>query len=337
MSWLSDPALRHLREVADWPDLSHTRYQVEEKIARGGMGTVYRARDEELDRDVALKVLSLPPDSGDYAERMLKEARILAGLEHPGVVPVHDVGRLQDGRVYYTMKLVRGQRLDERVSADPSVAELLRIFARICEAVAFAHSHGVIHRDLKPANVMVGRFGEVLVMDWGVAKLRSDLDRRIAVGETGLDSGVAVEDLTSPGTVLGTPGYMAPEQARGEVEAIDERSDVYSLGAILYFMLTGEVPRLGSVVPPRRSAPSVPRPLEAICLKALAWSKDDRYSSVEELSQDISRFLGQSAVAAYRESVVDRARRFGRKYRTPILLILAYMAMRTLVLLFTGR
>ena len=337
MSWLSDPVVRHLRKVADWPDLSHTRYRVEEKIAHGGMGTVYRARDRELARDVALKVLSLPPESGDYAERMLKEARILAGLEHPGVVPVHDVGRLKDGRVYYTMKLVRGERLDERVGAGASTAELLRIFVRICEAVAFAHSHGVIHRDLKPANVMVGRFGEVLVMDWGVAKLRSDPARPITAEEAGSDSEEATDAGTSPGTVLGTPGYMAPEQARGEVDKVDERSDVYSLGAILYFMLTSEVPRLGSVVPPRRRAPSVPRPLEAICLKALAWNKDERYSSVAELAEDVSRFLGQSAVAAYREGVIDRARRFARKYRTPILLILAYMAMRTLVLLFTGR
>lgn len=337
MSWLSDSALKHLRDVADWPDLSDTRYEVKEQIARGGMGTVYRAWDSELERDVALKVLSLPADTGEAAERMLKEARILAGLEHPGVVPVHDVGRLPDGRVFYAMKLVRGQRLDEHLAGESSIPERLRIFIRVCEAVAFAHSHGVIHRDLKPANVMVGQFGEVLVLDWGVAKLRSDQEQGARASESGARCGDRTEEPTSPGTVMGTPGYMAPEQAQGEVGEIDERSDVYSLGAILYFVLTGKVPRLGSVVPPRQDAPEVPRPLEAVTLKALSWNKEDRYDGVAELSRDISRFLEQSSVAAYREGVVDRGRRLFTKYRTPILLILAYMVMRTLLLLVTGR
>ncbi len=189
MKWLSDRTVEHLRQVAEWPDLTGTKYELVAELARGGMGTIYIARDRELDREVAVKVLS-----GPGAE----EARILARLEHPGIVPVHDVGALPDGRVFYVMKLVRGRRLDEW-GQEQALGERLRAFQKLCEAVAFAHAHGVIHRDLKPENIMVGAFGEVLVMDFGVA-------------------------------VAGTPGYMAPEQERGVVE---ERSDVYALGVIL--------------------------------------------------------------------------------------------------------
>ena len=169
MSGLSDAAIRRLRDAADAPDLSGTKYEIIERVGQGGMGTVYRARDRELARDVALKVIRLPEMSHDVASRMLREARTLAQLEHPGIVPVHDVGTLGDGRAFYAMKLVRGSPLDA-LPASPLI-ERLAIVERICEAVAFAHAHGVIHRDLKPQNVMVGPFGEVLVMDWGVAKV----------------------------------------------------------------------------------------------------------------------------------------------------------------------
>src|SRR5436190_23982459 len=171
MKFLSDSALERLREGAEAPDLASTRYRLLERIARGGMGVVYAAQDENLQRRVALKVLDVPGTDGDLANRLNREARVLARLEHPGIVPVHDVGTLSDGRVFYTMKFVKGQRLDKHIEAVPSLPDRLRLFLRICDAVAFAHAHGVLHRDLKPANVMVGAFGEVLVMDWGLAKI----------------------------------------------------------------------------------------------------------------------------------------------------------------------
>src|SRR5690606_24303270 len=241
-----------------------------EPLGRGGMGTVYRARDVELGRDVALKVVSTPDAVDDVAERLRREARILARLEHPGIVPVHDAGVLADGRAFYAMKLVRGQRLDASVKPDMPLPERLRIFGRICEAVAFAHAHGVIHRDLKPSNIMVGAFGEVLVMGWGVARIAAEVGQGEDEGEGEGGSGaegsarasgvVAAETsfgtdgdvaggsapaLTAHGVVLGTPGYMAPEQARGESGRVDRRADIYSLGAILYFLLTGRAPGVG--------------------------------------------------------------------------------------------
>jgi len=150
MKFLSDKTVDHLRQTADTPDLSGTRYQLLERVARGGMGTVYAATDETLGRRVALKVLDVPAADGDFARRLNREARALARLEHPGIVPVHDVGRLSDGRVFYTMKFVGGQRLDKHIEAVTSLPDRLRLFLRICDAVAFAHARGVLHRDLKP-------------------------------------------------------------------------------------------------------------------------------------------------------------------------------------------
>jgi len=170
MTWLSDATLERLREAGDWPDLSGTRYEAQGVLGKGGMSTVYRARDRELDREVALKVMG-PAEGDGTVARLRNEARVLARLEHPGLVPVHDVGTLPDGRVFYVMRLVRGKRLDEHARQERSLPALLRLFERVCEAVAFAHAQGVLHRDLKPANVMVGPFGEVLVLDWGLAKL----------------------------------------------------------------------------------------------------------------------------------------------------------------------
>jgi len=324
--WISDAALSRLREAADRPDLSGMPYEILGTIGRGGMGTVYLVHDRDLDREVALKVVD---GDGDLADRALQEARILARLEHPGIVPVHDVGRLPDGRVFYAMKKVRGQRLDEHAPA-LDLSEKLRILGRLCEAVAFAHAHGVIHRDLKPENVMVGPFGEVLVMDWGVAKLPvvspgggaplpfGAEGRGTHGGGDGGGGGLGEKALTVHGTVLGTPGYMAPEQERGEVEAIDERTDVWALGAVLSFLLHGEDP--------------VPRPLAAIRDRALAPAPADRYQKVEDLAADLSRFRAGLAVQAYRENLFERTVRFVQRYRTPILLILTYLLIRALPL-----
>src|SRR5215469_5781504 len=170
MTFLSDKALERLRS-SEAPDLSGTRYRLRELIARGGMGAVYAAEDGKLSRRIALKVLDAPDANAELTSRLMREARILAQLEHPGIVPVHDVGALPDGRVYYTMKFVQGLRLDKYIVQLDSLAQRLRLFLRVCDAVAFAHARGVLHRDLKPANIMVGSFGEVLVMDWGLAKI----------------------------------------------------------------------------------------------------------------------------------------------------------------------
>ncbi len=316
MNGISDAALRHLQEVADLPDLAETPYEILETIGRGGMGTVYRAFDRKLDREIALKVVQLPLGNEEDLDRLLREARVLARLEHPGIVPVHDAGLLPDGRAYYAMKLVRGLRLDEH-ARDLPLTGRLRAFERVCEAVAFAHAHGVIHRDLKPENVMVGPFGEVLVMDWGVAKVPGEEGRG---GE-----GLPERPGTAHGTILGTPGYMAPEQERGEVDRTTVRADVYALGAILGFLLAGE-----------EMSPAL-RPLAAIRRRAMAAEPEDRYPGVEALAADLSRYLAGLPVSAHRESLVDRARRLGRRHRAAILLVLAYVLMRVLLILILGR
>jgi serine/threonine protein kinase len=332
MRWLSDAVLAHLTKVAGGPDVNDTRYELVEKIGQGGMGTVYRAHDRELDRDVALKVLHALPDGAQSSFRLAREARLIARLEHPGIVPVHDSGTLPDGRLYYVMKLVRGKRLDEQVGPATSLAERLGILQKICEAIAFAHANGVLHRDLKPPNIMVGPFGEVLVLDWGVAK-ECDADPEPAgLANVGLIPAVQ----TAGGTVVGTPGFMAPEQARGELACMDQRTDVYALGGILYYLLTGQAPGDAHPRSPRSYDRSIPRPLEAICLKALAPQREERYAGVAEMTADITHFLAGERVRAYPEGLLGTTCRLALKYRTILALILAYLIMRALLLLCAG-
>jgi serine/threonine protein kinase len=282
MTWLSDSTVSHLRELTDWPDFTKTRYEILEKLGTGGTATVYLARDRDLDRDVAIKVRHAAPSH----ERMLKEAQTVARLEHPGILPIHDLGFLPDGRIYYVMKRVKGLRLDDFVQHSPSLAERLRVFLRVCEAVAFAHSQGVIHRDLKPGNVMIGDFGEVLVIDWGV-------------------------------DVMGTPGFMAPEQEQG---AADPRTDVYGLGGLLAYLLP-EGP---------------PRALTAISRKARAANPADRYASAVEITQDVNRFLEGDRVSAFPESLWETSRRLVRRHRVFVVLIVTYLLVRS-VLILIGR
>lgn len=213
---ISDSAIDRLRRLDDRPDFSGTRYELFEELGRGGMGVVFRAHDRELDRDVAVKVTAL--HIGSDLARLRREARTLASLEHAGIVPVHEIGALADGRLFLVMGLVRGERLDVHAAA-LSLADRLRLFDRVCDTVAFAHARGIIHRDLKPANIMVGAFGQVQIVDWGLA------------------------GSAEPG---GTEGYMAPEQ---RTPHFDSRADVYALGAILAGLSGPLVPRpLGSVV-----------------------------------------------------------------------------------------
>lgn len=357
MTWLPDSAIDHLRQIADRPDVVDARYRIVERIGEGGMGTVYLAEDTELDRQVALKVLKEQVFDERAARRMLEEARIIAKLEHPGIVPVHDVGKLPDGRNYYVMKLVRGKRLDEYSKPSSPIGDRLRVFGRMCDTVAFAHAHGVIHRDLKPQNVMVGEFGEVLVLDWGVAK-------RTRGGDTSTDESAPADPnpsssapppdairtrQTAHGTIIGTPAYMPPEQAHGNIDDVDERSDVFALGAILYFLLTNDAP-VGQTVfeqirqreqvefkPPRQLNPSVERPLNAICVKAMSVEAGERYPNARELGRDVARFLDAQSVAAYRERPWEWLVRHFIKYQTAILLVLAYLAMRILLEIFRRR
>jgi serine/threonine protein kinase len=313
---LSDAALARLAEIVDAPDLAGTKYELRGRVGRGGMGTVWRAHDRELGREVALKVMNGPDPRPGAEARLRTEAQVLARLEHPGLVPVHDLGLLPDGRVFYAMKLVRGRRLDEHARDLRSPAARLRVFERICEAVAFAHAHGVIHRDLKPQNVMVGPFGEVLVLDWGVAKVLAEPEPAVTPFDPPASRAVDAEaaTLTAAGTVLGTPGYMAPEQARGE-SAVGVAADVYALGALLSF-LAGDAP---------------PPALAAMVARARAARPEDRYPSVGALQEDVARFLAELPVSAYPERPLEQVRRLAAKYRTPLVLVLAYLVMRVLL------
>lgn len=292
---ISDRVVDRLREAAAWPELD-ARYEITGIAGHGGMGTVYEARDHVLDRDVAVKVLDVADQSGSRAVRLQREAHILARLDHPGIVPVHDAGILEDGRAFYVMKLVQGRRLDDLVRIGAPVSVRLDAFSRVLDAVAFAHAHGIVHRDLKPENIMVGEFGEVYVMDWGVAQDASGDSERV---------------------VVGTPGFMAPEQERAD--AVDHRADIFALGALL-----------------AQLAADAPPALSAIARKAGAADPGGRYQAVEELASDLDRFRDQDPVEAYQEPLAERLVRLYRRYELPILLLVAYVVMRFVLLLWRG-
>ncbi len=290
MSFLPDRALDHLRDVTEIPDFSATRYQLEEEIGRGGMGVVYRAWDGQLERRVALKVME-----AGYA--INQEAKLLAQLEHPGLAPVYDAGTLPDGRIYYAMRLIQGRRLDEFLRQERGLPARLRLFEKICEAVAFAHNRGVIHCDLKPQNILVGEFGEVFVVDWGVAR--------------------AIDGAPLP--AAGTPQYMAPEQSTRGAQPLDARTDIFALGRILRDLMTG-LPMT-----------SPPRPLAAIASKASAPDPAERFADVQQLAADVGRFLDGQPVLAYRDTVPERLARFCRRNQVLLLLLSAYLAVKLLL------
>jgi serine/threonine protein kinase len=323
--------MTRLRALGRWPEFESGRYSVVEEIGRGGMGTVFLAVDEELGREVAIKIPNALANAR-LERRLHSEARVLARLEHPGIVPIHDAGRLADGRLFYVMKRVRGRTLREQLRGVPDLTERLRLFERICEPVAFAHAEGFIHRDLTPENVMVGSFGEVMVMDWGVAKTVGGRESPVDSHSRQSQSAMPVE--TGDGTVIGTVGFMAPEQARGEVGEVDERADVYGLGAILFLLLTNGVPDAEPSAKLRLAG--VPRPLAAICARALAVEPANRYQNVTALADDVARYRDNRKVQAYRETAIEKTVRFGRTYRTAILLVVAYIVMRAAVAVLAG-
>jgi serine/threonine-protein kinase len=279
-------------------------YEILSELGRGGMGVVYLARHVELQRQVALKmILTGQLASGDDVIRFQTEARAAAALNHPGIVPIHEVGQ-RDGCHFFSMGYVGGSNLASRTAAGPMAPdEAAAIVRAVAEAVHFAHNHGIIHRDLKPANILLDADGRPLVTDFGLAK-------RMPLEGTGT---TVPHGLTQTGAVMGTPSYMAPEQAAGRGEQVGYRSDIYALGAILYELLTGRPPfRAASTLetlmqvvdappaPPRLLNGAIPSDLEAVCLKCLEKSPADRYASAKELADDLGRFLDREAVTADR-------------------------------------
>jgi eukaryotic-like serine/threonine-protein kinase len=322
------------------------RYRIVRLHAKGGLGEVFVARDVELHRDVAVKqIQDRHCDRPESRSRFLLEAEITGGLEHPGIVPVYGLGHAEDGRPFYAMRFIKGDSLKEAIEhfhhgdaakSTPGertleLQKLLRRFLDVCNAIAYAHSRGVLHRDIKPGNIMVGHYGETLVVDWGMAKVVGT--REGAPEETLRPPSASGSSETLPGAAIGTPAYMSPEQAAGRLDELGPASDVYSLGATLYCLLTGRPPiegaggdveavlertRRGEFRRPRQIKPETPRALEAICMKAMATKQFDRYSSPRELADDVERWLADEPVSAWREPAAMRVRRFMRRYRTAV-------------------
>jgi eukaryotic-like serine/threonine-protein kinase len=323
------------------------RFTVLKKIGSGGMADVYLVREDDFDRNLALKVIREDLDGSEFnRNRFLNEARLLGLLQNQNIVPVHRMGELDDHRPYYAMRFVRGASLMEAINLfyDPVSAphdprdrvlrlhSLLRRFVDVCNAAAYAHNRGVVHRDIKPANIILGddgEYGETFLVDWGLAKLVSPAARGPDDNDALISSATSNIAATHPGLVSGTPEYMSPEQAAGDPAKVGPPSDIYSLGATLYTLLTGRVPfedesvtgilrkvRTGQFVPPAAVRDGVPRPLDAICLKAMALAPERRYPSAQALSKDIEAWMADEPVSAWREPMALRTRRWMRRHRT---------------------
>jgi WD40 repeat protein/serine/threonine protein kinase/tetratricopeptide (TPR) repeat protein len=352
------------------PVLPPLRYKPVQLHAQGNLGEVLRAQDEELNREIALKrILERHAGNADSRRRFLREAEVTARLEHPGVVPVHGLGQDSDGRPCYAMRFIQGQSLKEAIQRfhaadkpgrDPgerrlALRQLLTSFVTVCKPVAYAHSRGILHRDLKPANVMVGKYGETLVVDWGLAKAFDRDETARSLGEQSLTPGLAGGGgETQMGQMVGTPAYASPEQASGHWDVVGPASDIFSLGAMLYNLLTNALPyegsgvleiieqaRKGQVVPPWQRKNDVPRPLEAICLKAMAHKRQARYATASELAADVEDWLADEPVSAHRESFGEQLLRVGRRHRAAVVagcaLLLAGIAVAVAVVLAQAR
>lgn len=305
-----DQVLRPSSQDAGTHNARFGGYELLEEINRGGMGVVYRARELRLNRIVALKMILAGEFAGeDHVRRFRLEAEAAAQLEHPGIVPIHEIGAV-GGQPFYTMSFVEGAGLDQfGEHGVPDITRAARIIQQVAEAVDYAHQHGIVHRDLKPANILVDEEGFPRITDFGLAK-RTD----------------GSSDLTRTGQILGTPGYMAPEQAAGESKEIGAAADIYSLGGLLYFVLTGRPPfqaanvldtlvqsLQGEPTLPRMLNRSVPRPLEQICMRCLERAPAERYLSAGEVAKDLDRFLQGQPVHARPPTAVERLRRFARR------------------------
>jgi serine/threonine-protein kinase len=289
------------------------RFHVKKVLGEGGMGRVLEALDPELLRAVAVKLILDPNEVDEHMlSRFVAEAQITAQLDHPNIVPVYEMGVTTDGRIFFVMKKVQGRSLREIIDAlkagDPATSQffntfrLLMAFVWVCQAVAYAHDHGVLHRDLKPENIMIGDFGQIYVMDWGIARLIGDRTEKLRVEQRGS----AAPAKTMDGCAIGTPGYMSPEQARGQVHEMDTRSDVWALGAIIYEILTLErayddadpITRMtrtmeGPPADPCTRTPSrdIEEEIAGVCMKAMAQDRDDRIQSALEVAFAIGQYL----------------------------------------------
>jgi serine/threonine protein kinase len=313
---------------------------------------VYRARDTRLERDVAVKVIDPGVVTEELEARLENEARLIGRLGHPGIVPIYDLGRDDELTLFYVMKHVDGQTLERWLPAHSSRGERVRLFQKLCDPVAFAHAQGIAHRDLKPANVMIGAFGEVLVMDWGLAR-PFDASRGATGGRSSPTEHVAIDAALGgvripqdgPATTgasersslaashVGTPGYRdtAPVGAAAQTLVA---ADVFSLGAILFYLLTGQHPTvIGGALCPRDIDGTIDPRLNAICAHATHPSRSIRYRSVRELEEDVLRYLDGEAVHAYRETAIERLARWVRRHQLVLSLILMYLLMRVIVAL----
>jgi eukaryotic-like serine/threonine-protein kinase len=365
-SWLSAFASNQLDVTDATAAASH--YRLLRLHKKGGLGEVYEARDELLHRPVAVKFLQhgnlSDPDS---QQRFRAEAEVTATLDHPGIVAIHALAADSNGRPGYVMRFVQGETLHEAiekyhqthgplyhlVEAKLGLRSLLGRFVAVCNTVAYAHSRGVLHRDLKPANIMLGPFGETLVLDWGMGKRFRAGD---PVGQEGNEEVLSDSQSVLSGTIMsrtgGTPGFMGPEQAAGSGMGVGQASDVYGLGATLYCLLTGKVPapspgvcagrdaasnasHRNGFLPPRAVNPKAPAPLEAICLKAMAQRPTDRYASALELAADVEQWLADEPISVYREPWLVRAGRWRRRHpqlvTASVALMLAGVALSLLV------
>jgi eukaryotic-like serine/threonine-protein kinase len=317
----------HNKEMPPLPP--ERRYEIVEEFARGGLGRILRAYDKRLGRPVAMKEI-LRKDAGVLEERFLREALITAKLEHPSIIPIHDLGRWESGSPFYTMKLVSGRSLDKVIDEKKTFAQRLSLLPHalaVCEAVAYAHTQKIIHRDLKPANILVGSFGETVVIDWGIAKdLTNPQHENDTFAEQPYQANLPEESLTKTGAILGTPAYMSLEQARGQ--RVDERADVYSLGAILYQVLCGEPPYVrkrniqvlaaltdAPPTPIQEKEPALSGDLAAIVQKAMAREAKDRYPTAAELAEDLRRFQAGQLVGSHRYSLWELIKFYVRRYR----------------------